>query len=81
MRKQSGSLIFSPSDLVRYLASPYASWMDRYYLEHPDTIAPDDETADQKLIAQTGIEHERAVFEELKSSTPGLVEVRRGHCS
>ena len=31
----SGQLVFSPSDLVRYLASPFASWMDRYSLENP----------------------------------------------
>jgi superfamily I DNA and/or RNA helicase len=28
-----GQLVYSPSDLVRYLASPFASWMDRYYAQ------------------------------------------------
>ena len=31
----SGQLVFSPSDLICYLASPFASWMDRYALENP----------------------------------------------
>ena len=52
----SGQLLYSPSDLVRYLASPFASWMDRYYLEDRGAVTPDEETEDEKLIAQTGDE-------------------------
>jgi hypothetical protein len=33
MKKQSGKIIYSPSDLIRYAASPYSSWMDRFYLD------------------------------------------------
>ena len=40
----AGQLIYSPSDLVRYLASPFASWMDRYYLEDPDAVTPDEQS-------------------------------------
>jgi uncharacterized protein len=75
MKKQHGSLIFSPSDLVRYFASPFASWMDRYHLERPGEVKPDEETEDQKLIAETGNEHERNVLTELKFSEPGLREI------
>src|SRR5436309_13518660 len=75
MKKDSGQLLYSPSDLVRYLASPFASWMDRYYLENPRAVSPDEEREDQKLIAQTGNQHELVVLDELKSATPGLVEV------
>jgi len=31
----NGQLIYSPSDLTRYMSSPFASWMDRLSLEHP----------------------------------------------
>ena len=41
MKKQSGIIIYSPTDLIRYLASPFASWLDRYYLENSDAIATD----------------------------------------
>ena len=71
----SGQLLYSPSDLVRYLDSPFASWMDRYYLEDPGAVTPDEETEDEKLIAQTGDEHERAVLNEYKSSTADLLEI------
>jgi len=41
MRKDSNKIIYSPSDLIRYLASPFASWLDRYYLENLGSIKPD----------------------------------------
>src|SRR5437762_6970729 len=77
MKKQLGQLVFSPSDLVRYLASPFSSWMDRFYLEHPDAVVPDAETAEERLIAETGNEHERAVLTDWRLSVPALVEVSK----
>ena len=78
MKKRSSKLLYSPSDLIRYLASPFASWMDRYYLENPGEITPDEDSEDKKLIAQTGDQHERTVLNEFKSSTANLVEVPKG---
>ena len=75
MKKHREQLIFSPSDLIRFLASPFASWMDRYYLENPGAVTPDEATEDEKLIAQTGDQHERAVLDEFKSSAANLIEV------
>jgi uncharacterized protein len=76
MKKNSaGQLVFSPTDLIRYLASPFASWMERYNLENPGVVQPDKETEDEILIAQTGDEHERVVLGELKLMTPQLVEI------
>lgn len=76
-KNSSGELMHSPSDLVRYLASPFASWMDRYCLENPGAVTPDEATADEKLIAQTGEEHERAVLDDFKSSEATLIEISR----
>lgn len=70
-----GHLVYSPSDLVRYLASPFASWMDRYYLENPEAVTPDEDTEDQRLIAEAGQQHEQTVLNELKASSPGLIEI------
>lgn len=70
-----GLLVYSPSDLVRYLASPFASWMDRYYLEHPEAVTPDEDTEDERLIAEAGQQHEQTVLNELKASSAGLVEI------
>jgi len=33
MKKQAGTIICSPSDPIRYLASPFASWLDRCHLD------------------------------------------------
>lgn len=77
MRKdpQTQELIFSPSDLVRYLESPFASWMTRYHLENPGVITPDPQSEDMKLIAESGNVHESLVLEEWKSKEPSLVEI------
>ncbi len=75
MKKTSDQIIFSPSDLIRYVASPYSSWMDRYYLENPTVIIPDTETEDQILIAQTGDQHEQTIFEEFKQQYPSIAEI------
>ncbi len=76
-KERVGQLVYSPSDLVRYLVSPFASWMDRYYLENPGAVTPDKENEDEKLIAQTGDQHEHAVLDEFKSSAANLVEITR----
>jgi hypothetical protein len=75
MQKRCGAFVYSPSDLIRYFASPFASWMDRHYLENPDGFSPVEETENQKLVAQTGEQHEISVLTELKVATPELVEI------
>ena len=48
--------------------------MDRCYLENPGAVVPNQQTEDQRLIAQTGSEHELDTLVEFRASTPGLVE-------
>ncbi|HTL61358.1 MAG TPA: TM0106 family RecB-like putative nuclease [Nitrospira sp.] len=78
-KHHSGQLLFSPSDLVRYLASPFASWMDRYYLEHPDAVTPDAQSEEERLIAESGQAHEEAVLGGLKAAPAGVCEIRAGN--
>ena len=73
----SGQLVFSPSDLIRYLASPFASWMDRYSLENPGSLTLDAETEDERLLAQTGKQQEQTVFEGFKP-VPKIVPIQAG---
>lgn len=73
----SGQLTYSPSDLICYLSSPFASWMDRYYLENPRAATPDEVTEEEQLITETGEQHERSILDEFKSSEPELVEIPR----
>jgi uncharacterized protein len=73
----AGSIIYSPSDLIRYMASPFSSWMDRYHLEHPGTLTPDDETEEEKLFAAAGDRHEQAVLAKYKTSKAGVIEIAK----
>jgi len=76
-KTRSGELAYSPSDLVRYLASPFASWMDRYYLENPGAVTPDEATEDEALIAQTGEAHEQTVLEDFRASGTTVREISK----
>jgi predicted RecB family nuclease len=79
MKKHCGSVVYSPSDLIRYLASPFASWLDRYYLENPGAITPDEQTEEEKLLSRTGHEHEQSILSGYKTSNRGLVEIAKEH--
>ena len=62
MYKKHGRLYFSPSDLTRYMESPFASWMDRFAIECPEHAPEKD--PDNPLMAslsQKGFAHENAV--------------------
>ena len=75
MKKDSGTIIYSPSDLIRYLASPFGSWLDRYRLEGLGEIKPDEQTEEEKLLSRTGDEHEQSVLKRYKTSGTGLIEI------
>ena len=79
MKKQADSIIYSPTDLIRYLASPFASWLDRYHLENPGAIRPDEQTEEEKLLSRTGDEHEQLVLTGYKTSSSGLLEISKGN--
>src|SRR6266566_1067501 len=50
MRKESGTIVYSPSDLIRYLVSPFGLWLHRYDLENPGAITPDQETEEEIVL-------------------------------
>jgi hypothetical protein len=64
----SGGLLFSPSDLTTYMASPFASWMEHAALI--DTALKDKKDNPDALLQslQTkGYKHEAEFYESLKS--------------
>jgi uncharacterized protein len=77
MKKNADAIIYSPSDLIRYLASPFSSWLDRYHLENPELISPDGATEEDQLLMRSGVEHERSILDELSLSNPDLVAVSK----
>ena len=66
VQKTAQGILFSPSDLIRFYQSPFASWMDRWHFEGKCTEKPDEDSEEQKLLAQTGDRHEKITLEELK---------------
>ena len=77
MNKESGRITYSPSDLIRYLASPFASWLDRYHLENPDAVTPGEPTDEERVLSHAGDEHEQAVLNGYKASGCHLVQIAK----
>ena len=76
MRKTQGNLTFSPSDLKAFVESEYASWMDRFQLEFPDAVQPDQGTAEDRILQARGEEHERRFLRELTDSGHDVCDLR-----
>jgi hypothetical protein len=43
MQRSPQGLVYSPQDLIGFINSLFACWMDRYALENPGDCTPDDE--------------------------------------
>jgi hypothetical protein len=67
MRKRDGRLIFSPTDLLVFFRSQFASWTDRFLVERPGTLTADASDSIQELLIQQGQEHERRYVASLSS--------------
>ena len=76
MNNQRGQLRFSPSDLTKFMESPFASWMDRFRIEHPDK-APEKDPVDALMtsLAQKGYEHEENLEAEFKAQGLNVVRI------
>jgi len=75
MKRTNGELIFSPSDLCVFMESRFASWMDRYNLERPGVLTPDEVTEDQQLVMKKGIEHEKDFVAKLVENGREVIEI------
>lgn len=62
MRIINGKAIYSPSDLVVFSMSPFASWMEHAYKAEMIAATPGDADEESKFLAQMGDEHERTVL-------------------
>lgn len=76
-------IIFSPSDLTTFAASPYASWMDRLRLLHPER-APQIDPADplSEALARRGLRHEArqlSLFRDLGKQVVTIPDVHTRH--
>lgn len=67
---------YSPSDLIRFLESPFASWMDQYAIKYPD-LAPVKDQQDilAETLQQRGLTHELQIEENLKQQGLSFVKI------
>ncbi|MBU3680146.1 MAG: hypothetical protein FGM32_11170, partial [Candidatus Kapabacteria bacterium] len=77
MYLKNGIYTFSPSDLITFLESPFASWMDHYYLLDKSRVTPDEDTEEKKLVAQKGDVHEQEVLQDMLERGVPLLQIER----
>lgn len=61
--------LYSPSQLITFIDSPYASWYERALREYPDkfTDLKDEEDKLQKVLQAKGYEHEAKILAQFKA--------------
>lgn len=76
-KDSAGTIIYSPSDLIRFLESPFASWMERHHLECPEDpdARPDPVTEEQELVFRLGDEHEARHLARLASGGADVASI------
>jgi predicted RecB family nuclease len=76
MYKNIEQLYYSPSDLTRYMGSPFSSWMDRCLIEYPEQT-PEKDPADALMssLAQKGYAHEDALEAAFIKQGGSLVKI------
>jgi len=60
VKKQNGSIIYAPTDIVRFYQSPFASWMDRRALDGDPDIIRDAKDPMSEIFFKRGNTHEEA---------------------
>ena len=67
MKKFNDKLFYSPSDLTRFMESPFAAWLDRFSREYPDQ-APnkDPESSLMGILLEKGYVVESALETEFR---------------
>jgi predicted RecB family nuclease len=71
-----GQIVYSPSDLTRFMESPFAAWMDRLYLEQPDRVTPDEANDELQIYADAGISHEASFVTSLEGEGKDLCWIK-----
>ena len=77
MRNFGGTILFSATDLMRFMGCTHATTLDLMRLrgEGPE---PGEDTEDAALLQKQGDAHEAAHLEKLKSAAKAVLEIPRG---
>lgn len=75
-KDDNGKLVYSASDLMVYMESPFGSWMNRLEKEGlVDSIDKDPVDSMMGLLARKGLAHEQAYLEYLKADGKDVCEI------
>ncbi|HEY9733597.1 MAG TPA: TM0106 family RecB-like putative nuclease [Drouetiella sp.] len=75
MRKVDNNLVFSPSDLITFMDSPYDSWMERCHVEFPGDYEIDEQDESAVILQDHGNRHEAAFLARLREEHDDVVEI------
>ena len=78
MRKTAEGTVYSPSDLITFMQSPFASFMSRLRLEFPDRAVPDEADEQGELVMRKGIEHEQSYLDSLEAAGRDVCRIDDG---
>lgn len=79
MYLQKNKWIYSPSDLITYLESPFLSWLNRYDKEFPGRLQKDEDDEVMELFARKGLEHEAQYLKKLKDDGLKVLEIENNN--
>ena len=75
MQGQKGHYQYTPTDLVEFFRSPFASWMSRFHCDFPGHLQPDADTPELVSLASAGERHEQRVLERFHADTHDVREI------
>ena len=65
-RDKTGNIIFSPHDLIKFMSSPFITWMDLRYLDDK-SLQPDVQDESTRILQLKGLDHERQFLDARKN--------------
>lgn len=78
MKLTADKLTFSPADIIKYMESPYITWMDRWHLTDPEAPQPAEADDGMLILQARGIEHEQSFLNRLKDQGKEVFHTARG---
>ncbi len=76
MQKRDRQLLYSPRDLIQFVQSEFAIWMERYALEYPEMALPKPAPDEMmRILQQLGEDHERSYVESLRRVGAEIYEI------
>ena len=60
------------------MENEFITWMDRFYLEFPAGVAPDENAAEMEILIRRGFQHEETVLKGFNEATGSVFQVSQG---